>query len=30
MSRIGRQIISIPETVEIKIEKEEISVREKG
>ena len=29
MSRIGRQIISIPETVEIKIEKEEISVKGK-
>ncbi len=29
MSRIGKQIISIPETVEIKIEKEEISVKGK-
>ncbi len=30
MSRIGRQIISVPETVEIKIEKEEISVKGKN
>lgn len=29
MSRIGKQIISVPETVEIKIEKQEISVKGK-
>ena len=29
MSRIGRQIILVPETVEIKIDKEEISVKGK-